>query len=66
MKRSDVCDQDIIDACNAFHSGIAETPDIALSTKYPKKLILSKMEQMVEKGILNYVVSLRTAWVISK
>jgi len=62
MKRSDITEQEIIDACDRFHSGDAETPEQVLP--YPPKVILAKMERMVDKGILEYGVSLRTAWVV--
>jgi hypothetical protein len=62
-KRSDVPEREIIDACNAFHNGTGPTPDVALAHKYPVKVILAKMDQMSDKGILNYGVSLRTSWV---
>lgn len=68
IKRSDISEQEIIDACNKFHShqfGTRPTPDISLAHKYPPKLILAKMQQMSSKGILDYGVSLRTAWVVS-
>lgn len=38
-------------------------PDIALAHKYPVKVIMAKMQKLVDRGILNYGVSLRTAWV---
>lgn len=64
MKRSDIPEQDILDACRAFHEHGAPTPDVALADRWPPKLILSRMEQLVEKGKLEYGVSLRTAWVV--
>jgi len=63
LKRSDIPEADIVEACNRFHAGLAETPEKALANKYPPKLVLAKMEQLVQKGILDYGVSLRTAWV---
>ena len=59
-----IADKEIIGACNDFHNGKTTlTPDEALINKYPVKVILRKMEKMVDRGILNYGVSLRTAWV---
>lgn len=60
-----ISDKEIIDACNAFHKSgcTGVTPDVALSAKYPVKVILAKMDQMVRRGVLDYGVSLRTAWV---
>jgi hypothetical protein len=63
MKMKDIPEQEIIDACNAFHSHRAETPDVELATKYPPKLVVAKMEKMIRKGILDCGVSARTAWV---
>ena len=73
MKRSDISEKEIIDACNMFRESnnkdtrilkeTRNTPDITLSNKYSAKIILAKMQQMVDKGILAYGVSLRTAWV---
>lgn len=64
LKRSDIPDAEIIAACNAYHCGTADTPDVALAHKYPPKLILAKMAHMDRRGILDYGVSLRTAWVV--
>lgn len=60
-----ISEQEIIDACNAFHRNVYKnpTPDEALAHKYPAKVILAKMARMVDRGILDYGVSLRTAWV---
>src|SRR5258708_40097137 len=44
MKRSDVLEQVILDACRAFHERRAETPDVALAKNYPPKLILARMQ----------------------
>jgi hypothetical protein len=69
VKTSDIPDQEIIDACNAFHNSDpidGQTPDEALAHKYPVKVIMNKMAKMVRQGILNYGVSLRTAWVEKK
>ena len=64
-KTSDIPNSEIIEAVRLFHAGKGETPDIALAHKYPAKLILAKMQKMVDKGLLNYGVSLRTAWINS-
>ena len=80
MKRSDISEEEIITACNIFKASnkvkinkegheivlqkVLNTPDITLSEKYPVKVILAKMRQMVEQGKLDYGVSLRTAWVV--
>ena len=62
-----ILEQEIIDACNAFHNKLTNlTPDESLANKYPVAVIMAKMQKMSDKGILNYGVSLRTAWVENK
>jgi hypothetical protein len=61
-KTSDIPDAEILDACRAFKAG-GPTPDVALAHKYPVKVILAKMQKLVDRGWLDYGVSLRTAWV---
>ena len=65
MQTKDIPEQEIIEACEKFHRGEGETPDIALAEKYPEKVVLAKMGKMCDRGILEYGVSLRTAWVIN-
>jgi hypothetical protein len=62
MKCSDIPEREILDACRKFHRGEGETPDVALADKYPVKVILAKMQKLVDRGLLSYGVSLRTAW----
>ena len=64
MKRGDIPTVEIIKACNRFHRRGGSTPDVALANRYPAKVILAKMDQLVKQGILDYGVSLRTAWVV--
>jgi hypothetical protein len=64
MKRSDVSDAEVLEACRRFHTHQADTPDRALSHKYPAKVILAKMRQLADRGQIEYGVSLRTAWVV--
>jgi hypothetical protein len=64
MKRSDIPAAEIIAACNAFHAGTAPTPDVALADKYPPKVVLAKMEQLIDRGVLECGVSTRTAWAV--
>lgn len=59
-----ITDEEMIAACRAFRTRTAPTPDVALADRYPVKVILAKMKQMVDRNILEYGVSLRTAWVI--
>lgn len=63
MKASDISEEEIFAACDAFHNEGAPTPDIALADKYPPKVILAKMQKLDKQGKLDYGVSLRTAWV---
>lgn len=65
MKRSDIPAAAIFAACDAYHRGEAATPEQALADKYPPKLVLARMAQLVKRGDLNYRVSLRTAWVVT-
>ncbi len=65
MKTSDISDAEILQACRDFHAGAADTPDVALAGKYPAKLILSKMRRLHDRGLIEYGVSLRTAWVVA-
>lgn len=65
MQTTDIPDEEIIAACRAWHDDPSlPTPDIALAGKYPAKVILSKMEKLVKRGVLECGVSLRTAWVV--
>jgi len=64
MKRSDIPTEEIIAACRAFHAGTAKPPDESLGHKYPVKVILAKMEQMADNGLIEYGTSLRCAWVV--
>lgn len=67
MKRiqcKDIPVAEIVAACRACHQHEGPTPDEALAHKYPVKVILAKMAKLVNRGVLNYGVSLRTAWVV--
>lgn len=44
----------------------APTPDVALAGKYPVKVILAKMKKLHRAGLIEYGVSLRTAWTTTK
>jgi len=58
-----VTEDDILEACRDFHAGIGPPCDEALAGKYPRESVMAKMEEMSDKGMLNWGVSLRTAWV---
>jgi hypothetical protein len=66
IKRSDIPQSEILEACRRFHAGEADIPTVALAHKYPAKVILAKMAQMVDCGLLECGVSLRTAWVAAR
>ena len=63
IKRSDIPEAEIVEACRAYHRHEAPSPDKALAHKYPVKVIFAKMDQMEGLGLLNFGGSLRTAWV---
>lgn len=65
VKRSDISDDEMIEAVREWNRNIwiNPLPTDALADKYPRKVIEAKMLQLVDKGILSYGVSLRTAWV---
>lgn len=58
--------QEVLEACRKFHAGQDTTPERALSDRFTHEETLAKMQQMVDDGLLNAEVSLRTAWVIDK
>lgn len=59
-KRADIPDAQIIAACLAYRNHEAPTPDEALP--YPPKVILAKMLLLSNRNLIDYGVSLRTAW----
>jgi hypothetical protein len=65
VKCSDIPDAEIIEAVRAFQRGEADTPDAALAGKYPPNVVLAKMQKLSDRGVLDYGVSLRTAWVVA-
>ncbi len=68
VKRSNVDPIEVLRASQAFHTDSYhnDTPEIALADRYPKKVILAKMDQMRGQGLLEVGVSLRTAWPTEK
>lgn len=64
MKTSDVSDMEIL---NAVKLGKIENKfPYEILSMYPDKVVLSKMMKLVDKGYLEYGVSLRTAWVTAE
>lgn len=71
MKTSDVPELDVLEAIETWReeyklTGIGNTPDVSLSTKFPVKLIMSRMAKLQNKGLIDVGVSLRTAWLTDK
>jgi hypothetical protein len=68
MKRSDIPEIEVLTACAAFHSGgsvgaiSSLSPGEVLAKRYPEKVVAARMQQLVDMGLLEYGVSLRTAW----
>lgn len=65
MKRSDITEAEVIEACDAFHQHRDSRPPWKqlVDKGYPEKVVYAKMSQLVDKGVLDYGVSVRTAWV---
>ena len=62
-----ISDEEIFQAIRAWRANpMLPTPDISLANKYPTKVIMAKMEQMVRRGLLECGVSLRTAWIVGE
>jgi hypothetical protein len=59
VKSSDIDALTVIRACVAFHAG-GPRPDEVIDA--PPKVLYAKMEKMVRLGLLEYGVSLGTAW----
>ncbi len=63
LQCKDIPDEVILDACRAFHRGqTTQTPDEALCHRWPVQLILAKMQRLHRRRLIEYGVSLRTAW----
>lgn len=65
-KRSDITDEEIIAVIRAQKTLPLldrRFPEQVLADKYPPKVVLAKMEDMVNRGILEYGVSLHSSWV---
>jgi hypothetical protein len=61
IQAKDIPVEVVLQACRAFHAyETPETPDEALP--YPPKVTLAKMEKLCRAGLIDYGVSLRTAW----
>lgn len=65
----DIPERELLEAIVAFQESISDGnyqtpfPYEMLAHKYPEKVTYKKMEKLDNKGLINYGVSLRTAWV---
>lgn len=68
MKRSDIPTKAVLRACHRFHNYNDSPPWIKLMNQFnaPEKVVYAAMERDVNKGFLDYGVSLRTSWVTPK
>lgn len=62
-QRSDIPVEEVLDACHVFHRQDGPDPWKALSQKYPGKVVLARLEQLVDQGWLDFGTSVRTAWI---
>jgi len=65
IKRTDIPTKDVIEACRNFHAGKGKSPPVALyfNKGYPEKATLKKMKKLVDRGVLEMGLNIRTAWV---
>ena len=65
----DIPERELLEAIVAYGESVSDGnyqtpfPYEALAHKYPEKVTYKKMEKLSAKGLINYGVSLRTAWV---
>lgn len=52
----------VADAVNIVEEMQCEAPLIALQNKYPFKVVLRKMEKLVDRGLIEYGVNITYAW----
>lgn len=61
----DISDDEILDCIRARLRGeIRDMPPAHLAAKYPPKVVERKMEKMIDRGILEYGVSVHSAWIV--
>lgn len=65
IKRKDIPTKSVLIACHEFHKNKEDAPWRQLVKKFnaPEKVVYAAMERDYDKGLLEYGVSLRTAWV---
>lgn len=69
MAVKDVTDADVVRACLEFHkdrSGKFALDLLAEATGQPVKVCYRAMERAEKRGLIDYGVSLRTAWATAK
>lgn len=69
MAAKDVSDAQVVRACADFHRDPANEDVIARlvrQTLQPAKVCVRALERACERGLIDYGVSLRTAWVTTK
>ncbi|MCK5019632.1 MAG: hypothetical protein KAS32_21415 [Candidatus Peribacteraceae bacterium] len=69
MKRSDIPTKAVLLACHKRHEGGGElAPWQALMQEFkaPEKVVYAAMERDDERGLIDYGVSIRHAWVTDK
>ncbi len=63
-KRSDIADEMIFQCIRDRQAGLHRMfPDEVLADRFPQKVVLAKIQQMVDRGKLGYGVSLRSSWI---
>lgn len=62
MKRSDITDHDVVAACAAQTLGAMSLHLLIAHTGAPAKVALAAMDRAASRGLIDYGVSLRTAW----
>jgi len=68
IKRSDISTKAVLEACHKFHNGNNLAPWQILIDEFdaPEKVVFAAMEREEIKGLIDYGVSLGTAWVTPK
>lgn len=65
IKWTDIPTKDVIEACRNFHAGKGKSPSVALyfNKGYPEEETIKKMQKLVDRGVLEMGLCIRTAWV---
>lgn len=72
MSRKDISDEEVVQACKDFHDGPkgvirpASWQLIAQRTGQAEKVVYAAMQRAFDRGLIEYGVSLRTAWATDK